>query len=153
MTTLPIPGSPAVRWRSIFDERVEQIEVPIMSAPNPSWRHLDAAGHWHCYDDELRTPSLEAVDGDEVDDDGEPLTHLVCRECGEEIRPGMTGPTARTIAGPTEIHLVIDALDGDDSVRYTARVAPTEIHEGWVAFLQRLHELGVFIDVMRRFSS
>ena len=83
----------------------EIIPVHYLSDIDANWRYTDAHGHEHyCdYGAADHYPTLrEVLDetywcgdcGDEHE-----LSHLECRQCGEKIRPGTTGPGVTYIPG------------------------------------------------------
>jgi hypothetical protein len=117
-----MPSARISGQRGTLEMNREVIPVHYMSDIDPSWTHTDKAGHrHHCeYDAPDHYPTLILVTDctywceschDEHDD-----SHLECRQCGEEIRPGMTGPGVRYIAG-----LVTYTLDGQEISEERAR--------------------------------
>jgi hypothetical protein len=106
----------------------EMIPVHYMSDIDAGWRYTDANGHRHYCDYEAADhyPTLREVTdetwwcadcADEHED-----SHLECRQCGEVIRPGTTGPGTRLIAGP-----VTYTLNGEPVTEEQAR----ELISGW----------------------
>lgn len=92
----------------------EVIQVSYLSDIDASWTFTDAAGHRHyCdYDAADHYPTLILVTDEtywcETCQDEHELTHLGCRQCGETIRPGTTGPGIRYIPG-----MMTCTLDGE----------------------------------------
>jgi hypothetical protein len=87
--------------RRVLTTHCEQIEVTSLSPrPDPAWRFVDASGHEHAYLDR-GYPTLKWVVDEEgyvIVEDGypdeyPPTGHYECGECGEEIKPGMMGPS------------------------------------------------------------
>jgi hypothetical protein len=92
----------------------EIIPVHYLGDIDADWTYTDDAGHrHHCeYEAADRYPTLIRVrDGtywsEDYQDELE-VTHLECRQCGEAIQPGMTGPGTRYVSGP-----VTATLDGE----------------------------------------
>jgi hypothetical protein len=92
----------------------EVIPVHYLSDINADWEFTDAAGHRHhcAYKAADHYPTLIRVTYEtywcgECDDEHE-LAHLECRQCGEVIRPGTTGPGTKYIPG-----LLTCTLDGE----------------------------------------
>lgn len=107
-----INGSPV----TAVDLRVdtEPIDISTMSDVQPelSWSFTDAAGHFHAYDQEGKTPTLR-TEYEEYwcDDCHEEHTNswLVCIICSEAIEPKTVdrGPTRKWIPGRTEHTLTV----------------------------------------------
>jgi hypothetical protein len=83
----------------------EVIPVHYLSDIDAGWTFTDGHGHaHHCeYEAADHYPTLTLVtDGTywcaDCEDEHE-LSHLECRQCGEEIRPGITGPGVKYIQG------------------------------------------------------
>lgn len=117
--------------RGTLEVNREAIPVHYMSDIDGNWRFTDAAGHvHHCeYAAPDHYPTLITVlDAswwcedchDEHDD-----THLECRQCGQEIQPGMTGPGIRYIAGLTTY-----TLDGEEITEERAMALVAEWKTG-----------------------
>lgn len=78
--------------------RVETEMIDVTSGlprPSKSWTYTDQQGHQHRYDDGY--PTLVTVVErtywcDECNDEHQD-THLACGLCGEEISPGVVGPS------------------------------------------------------------
>jgi len=84
------------------------INVSYLSDIDANWRYTDTRGHHHyCdYDAPDHYPTLREVTDqtwwcDDCRDEHED-THLECRQCGEHITPGMTGPGTKLIPGRVE---------------------------------------------------
>lgn len=81
----------------------EIIPVNYLSDIDASWKFTDAAGHpHHCeYEAADHYPTLRQVTDEpwwcEDCEDEHESTHLECRQCGEAICPGTTGPGTRYI--------------------------------------------------------
>ena len=85
-----------------FEIVTELIDATSICRPDPSWRHIDAAGHEHryrvngapasTYDPRARyeVPTAERVGTGEYDEDGIEYTRLACRLCGADVQPGTT---------------------------------------------------------------
>lgn len=92
----------------------EMIPVHYLSDIDAAWTFTDAHGHAHyCeYEAADHYPTLRLVIDDTwwcEDCAGEHEdTHQECRQCGETIRPGITGPGTRHIAG-----LITCTLNGE----------------------------------------
>lgn len=91
----------------------ESIDVTCMTEPDPGWKFTDKAGHTHSYVAdrpggpyptlEYRTQHDHADDG-ECDADGDQefcYPVLVCKRCGQPVRPGTRAGTPTRIPGMT----------------------------------------------------
>lgn len=100
------------RGELVFEREV--IPVHYMNDIDGDWRFTDAAGHrHHCeYRGADHYPTLARVvyhtGWDEDCGEEYELTHLECRQCGEEVTPGMTGPGTKFIQG-----VLTCTLDGE----------------------------------------
>lgn len=100
------------RGELVMDRQV--VPVHYLSDIDATWTFTDAAGHpHHCeYEAADHYPTLTVVldarwwCGD-CEDEHEDL-HRECRQCGEEITPGRTGPGTKYIQG-----LLTCTLDGE----------------------------------------
>lgn len=77
--------------------RVETEQIDVTSnlpRPDKNWRHTDAAGHEHYWDNGYPT-LVEVVDDtywcDDCSDE-HTESHLECPTCHQSIEPGMVGP-------------------------------------------------------------
>lgn len=117
-----------------FTLRSEPIEVTSnLPEPDPDWRYVDAQGHEHTYSDGY--PTLVEVEdwpaGVDVDGFDYPAgTRLECRLCGEEVRPGLRGPTGfrEYIAGPVTGELVVPWPHAVPSAPVPVRIAERELN-------------------------
>ena len=106
-TTLTGPRGELVIERQV-------IPVHYLSDIDADWAFTDAAGHpHHCeYRGADHYPTLRRVVYErywcEDCEDEHELEHRECRQCGEVIRPGTTGPGTRYIQG-----LLTCTLDGE----------------------------------------
>jgi hypothetical protein len=74
----------------------EMIEVTSnLPRPDRNWTYTDQQGHEHRYDDGWPTlvTVVDRVYWCEGCNDEHQDTHLACAICGEEISPGMVGPS------------------------------------------------------------
>jgi hypothetical protein len=83
----------------------EMISVSYLSDIDADWKFTDANGHQHycVYEGADHYPTLRRVVDEtywcgECGDEHE-LAHLECRQCGEAITPGTTGPGEKVITG------------------------------------------------------
>ncbi len=110
--------------------RAERAVIPVhyMSDLDANWRFTDAAGHrHHCeYDAADHYPTLRTVTDrmywcegccDEHED-----SHLECRQCGEHIRPGITGPGVKQIAGPVTYYLDGEPVSTEEADAFMAQL-------------------------------
>jgi hypothetical protein len=116
-----------------FNVETEMLHVRSASAskPDPSWEHVDAAGHFHAYDLDGKLPTLEARHEDMVcnDDDccdGDEYTIITmhCVLCGEEVEPRrIPDAEQRFIPGRVSYELTLhdEIPDGRFSVRVFTR--------------------------------
>lgn len=93
----------------------EVIPVSYLTDIDADWRYTDAHGHRHHCEYEaadhyptLRRVVYEMYWCDDCEDEHE-LSRLECRQCGEVITPGMTGPGTKFIAG-----LITYTLNGEE---------------------------------------
>lgn len=119
-TTLTGPGG-------TLELNREVIPVHYMSDIDAAWTFTDTAGHRHhcAYDAADHYPTLRTVlDGrwwcGDCDDEHED-SHLECRQCGQAITPGMTGPGTKFIAGLTTY-----TLDGEEITEEQAMALAAE---------------------------
>jgi hypothetical protein len=108
----------------------DMIRIDYLSDINADWKFTDAAGHeHHCdYDAADRYPTLREVwDGtwwcDDCRDEHED-THLECRQCGEHIRPGMTGPGTKWVPGLTECLIDGEPVTPEQAREFIERMRP-----------------------------
>jgi hypothetical protein len=93
--------------RGTLDVQREMTPVHYVSDLDANWRFTDAAGHPHrCeYDAADNYPTLLLVVEEtywcETCCDEHQAVHRECRQCGETVTPGTTGPGTRYIAGLT----------------------------------------------------
>jgi hypothetical protein len=92
------------------------------------WRFTDAAGHrHHCeYEAADHYPTLRRVTDrvywcegccDEHDD-----SHLECRQCGEHVVPGITGPGVMHIWGPVTYYLDGEPVSAEQAEAFIAQL-------------------------------
>jgi hypothetical protein len=103
--------------------RREVTEVSYLTDLDRNWTFTDRNGHRHYCDYEAADhyPTLLAVyDEDhwcaDCGGDYAPLDHYECRQCGEQVTPGMTGPGVIHVSGLEEWTLT-ETLTGDDARR------------------------------------
>lgn len=95
---------------------IERAIIPVhyLTDIDAGWRYTDAAGHaHHCeYEGTDHYPTLREVVEEaywcEGCEDEHERAHLECRQCGEIIHPGRTGPGTKYIPG-----LLTCTLDGE----------------------------------------
>jgi len=106
----PVPGEVSVE--------TEMIDVSTMTASRPDmrWEYVDAAGHFHAYDNDGNLPTLVRRDdnprsvAEEYYDDEYVPWHLECDLCGEEIQPQrLADDPHRTIPGRTTFTVTVQA--------------------------------------------
>lgn len=91
--------------QGVLEVEREVVPVNYLSDLDANWKFTDAAGHEHyCeYDARDHYPTLIRVTDEtywcESCDDEHELEHQECRQCGEHIRPGATGPGTKFIPG------------------------------------------------------
>ena len=98
----------------VIEVETELIDVSVMSAPDPAWTFIDAAGHGHAwvFDAEHRAamPTCEqhtvhAAIGDPDDEWYEPPVWIWrCVQCKETIHPGTRAEQAK-MKGLTTIYI------------------------------------------------
>lgn len=93
--------------RGTLNVETERTPVHYLSDIDAGWRYTDANGHEHHCDygaadpyPTLRTVLYETYWCDNCGDEHE-LSRLECRQCGEAITPGRTGPGVKYITGLT----------------------------------------------------
>lgn len=81
---------------------VEQIEVMTMTEPDPTWEHVDPAGHYHARTKDGGYPTLhthsehvDCTDPGGDDCDGYDITTYHCIVCDAEVKPGSRPTTFR----------------------------------------------------------
>lgn len=111
----------------------EIIPVNYLSDIDAHWKFTDSAGHAHycAYEAADHYPTLRRITDEtwwcgDCEDEHE-STHLECRQCGEVIRPGATGPGTKLIAGA-----ITCTLDGEPVTREQADqvIAEWELSRG-----------------------
>ena len=120
--------------REGMELRVETEMIDVTSLgpkPDKTWRYTDRHGHEHRYVDDRYVdggyPTLIVVDDETwwCDDceDAHTESHRECRECGERIEPGMTGPSmAREYApGMTRYFLGDEEISRERYLELAAR--------------------------------
>jgi hypothetical protein len=115
----------------VLEVEREVIPVHYLSDIDAGWRFTDAAGHeHHCeYEAPDHYPTLVRVTDEtywcDTCGDEHELDHLECRQCGERIRPGTTGPGTKFIQG-----LITYTLDGEPITEERARelIAEWDFH-------------------------
>lgn len=113
MTRVSLAG---LRGELVIDRQVTP--VSYLSDMDAAWTFTDSSGHrHHCeYDAADHYPTLALVTGPswwcEDCDDEHQDSRLECRQCGEEITPGQTGPGVEYIPG-----LVTCTLNGEEISR------------------------------------
>ena len=107
----------------------ESIDVSTMSdfRPDPTWEHVDAAGHFHAYAADGKTPTLQETSEEYwCEDCHEHHTSYktACVICGEEIRPATidTGAFSKSIPGRTTWTLKVIGSVGRPGERVSVRV-------------------------------
>jgi hypothetical protein len=100
MTRVTMTGN-----KGTLDVQREVIPVHYLSDIDANWRFTDAAGHaHHCeYTASDHYPTLIRVTDEtywcgDCDDEHE-LARLECRQCGEHVTPGITGPGTKFLQG------------------------------------------------------
>lgn len=102
---------------------VDIIEIPYITAPAASWEFTDELGHEHYYstDPGVPYPTLRVIYGAtywcEDCRDEHRHEHLECKICGEEIRPGVTGPGIERIPGRASYYLDDQPITPDEYAR------------------------------------
>jgi len=86
------------------------IQINYLTDQDHNWRDTDSNGHehrWHDAPDHYPTLREDGGDTHWCDDcrDEHADTWLVCRQCGERVTPGITGPGSMTIPGVTSYFL------------------------------------------------
>jgi hypothetical protein len=103
--------------------RQEATEISYLTDLDRNWTQVDRNGHRHYCDYEAADhyPTLLAVYDEDhwCEDCGggcAPIDHWECRQCGEHITPGMTGPGTAWVPGLAEWTLT-ETLTGDAARR------------------------------------
>jgi hypothetical protein len=111
--------------------RVETDMIDVTSnlpRPDKAWTYTDRAGHDHRWDHGY--PTLVVVDEETYwcEDCGDEHTdsHYECPRCGEEIRPGLVGPSLHReyIPGRTEYLLNGEPISEDEARRIIEATRP-----------------------------
>ncbi len=104
----------------------EAIPVWYLSDIDGGWRFTDAAGHLHhCeYDAADHYPTLTRVVEEtywcENCGDEHEASRLECRQCGEAIAPGTTGPGVKYVSGITTFTLNGEPVSREEAQRVVA---------------------------------
>lgn len=133
-------GKP-VAGELIREHETEVVESRGATAPDPAWRTVDAAGHFHAYNRDLTLPTLTArrrhipCDGEHpgyafygvaepehpAPCDGSEVTEYFCLICDEQITPGRA-PQLRTEIDLGEHWTVIVPRHIGDRARVSVRI-------------------------------
>lgn len=142
-----------------FERNVGKIDVTSALTrfePDPAWRHVDDAGHFHAYTADGDTPTLGMVCADEPECPHDPSLDYcnlaeVCSICKERIEPGRIAipPDSHRTYAPgreswTLVALVSDWIDPTDpvSVRFVPDVAPDSFAIGRVILQEQDERFG-----------